>query len=126
MLFWIILCLIVYVVGLFLPPLFLVGRIGVSGYLGSRDDEPVPSDMHGRANRASRNFTESLAPFLGLAILAMVVDGADMDSAMFGAQIFVIARIVYIPLYLLGVPVIRSGAWIAGFVGLILMAAALV
>ncbi|MEL6296577.1 MAG: MAPEG family protein, partial [Pseudomonadota bacterium] len=65
------------------------------------------------------------APFLALGILAMVVEGADQSLALLGAQLFVVARIAYIPLYMLAVPVVRSGAWIAGFVGMIMMAYAL-
>ncbi|MEL6102574.1 MAG: MAPEG family protein [Pseudomonadota bacterium] len=125
MLTWILLGLVVYTLGLFLPSFFTVSEMGLGGYLGSRDDEPDAQAMHGRAARAHRNFSESLAPFLALGILAMVVEGADQSLALLGAQLFVVARIAYIPLYMLAVPVVRSGAWIAGFVGMIMMAYAL-
>lgn len=126
MLFWIVFCLVVYTAGLFLPSLFLVGRMGVADYMGSRDDEPTRGDIHGRADRAHRNFCESLPVFLALAVLSMIVPDTDQGLALLGAQIFVIARIAYIPLYLMAVPVIRSGAWIAGFVGLIMMTVSLI
>jgi len=126
MLTWILLALVIYYAGVFLPPLFLLPRIGIMSYLGSRDADPDPSVHQARAERATSNYQENLAPFLGLAVLALVVPNADMDQAVLGAQLFVLARLVYIPLYLIGVPVVRSAAFIAGFVGLIIMGLALV
>ena len=42
-----------------------------------------------------------------------------------GAWTWLIARIVYIPLYLAGVPYIRSLAWLVSVVGLVVMMATL-
>ncbi|MCA0873972.1 MAPEG family protein [Seohaeicola saemankumensis] len=126
MLFWILCALLLYYVGVFLPSLFLVPRIGVPSYLGSRDSEPEPTVLQARAARATANLQENLATFLTLAILAMVLPQADQAQAVLGAGIFVIARLVYLPLYLLAVPVARSAVWTAGFAGLIVMGLALV
>jgi len=125
MLFWIICALLLYYVGVFLPSLFLVPRIGVPSYLGSRDSEPEPTVLQARATRATANLQENLAPFLALAILAMVLPQADQAQALMGAKVFVIARLVYLPLYMLAVPVARSAVWTAGFAGLIVMGLAL-
>ncbi len=43
-----------------------------------------------------------------------------------GAVIWIVARIVYLPLYAFGIPRVRSLAWLASLVGLALMLAALV
>lgn len=125
MLFWILIALLIYYVGVFLPSLILVPRIGLPSYMGSRDADPDPTVIQARAKRATANLQENLAPFLALAILAMVVPAADMAQAVLGAKVFVIARLVYLPLYMLAVPVARSTAWTVGFVGLIVMALAL-
>ena len=123
---WILLALVIYYVGVFLPGLFLLPNIGIMSYLGSRDADPDPSVHQARAQRATRNFQENLAPFLGLGALALVVPNANMDQAVLGAQLFVLARLVYVPLYLFAVPVARSVAYTVGFVGLIKMGLALI
>jgi len=38
-----------------------------------------------------------------------------------GGSIWVIARIIYIPLYLLGIPYIRSIVWLISILGLVIM-----
>ena len=126
MLTWILLALIVYYAGVFLPSLFLIPRIGLGAYLASRDGDPDPGVVHARAKRATSNLQENLAPFLALAILSFVVPDTDQALAVLGAQVFVLGRLAFVPLYLLAVPLARSVAYTAGFVGLIMMALALV
>ena len=133
---WLLLGIAVHFLAVFLPGLFLVPQMGLMGYLGSRDGEPEAQGLYGRARRALRNSNENMAAFVGLAAAAMALHAAqgdavilpvgspgvvDMDLAITGAMVFVIARAAFLPLYLLGVPVLRSAAWIAGFVGLIMM-----
>ncbi len=126
MVFWIIAGVGVHYIAVFLPALFVLAGLGLGGYLGSRDAEPAPGPHHGRAQRALRNAQENFAPFVALALLALVVPGADVGLATTGAAVYVLARLAYLPLYLLAVPVLRSVAWTGGFAGLILIAAALV
>ena len=125
MLIWIFLALMVYYAGLFLPSLFLIPRIGLGQYLGSRDGDPEPGKTAGRAKRAHANFQENLAPFLTLGVLAMIVPDVDMAMAILGAKVFVFARAAFLPLYVLAVPVVRSAAWTAGFIGMVMMGYAL-
>ncbi|MCB1339340.1 MAG: MAPEG family protein [Maritimibacter sp.] len=126
MLTWIFVVLAIYYIGLFLPSLLLLPRIGIPAYVGSRDADPEPHPVHARAIRAHRNLLENLAPFLGLAVLALLLPGADGAAAARGAMIFAVARAVYLPLYLAAVPWLRSLSWTVGFVGLAMMALALV
>jgi len=123
---WILLALLIYYAGVFLPSLFLIPRIGIASYVGKRDSDPEPDAIAGRAQRASRNFQENLAPFLALALLALTVPDIDLPAAILGAQVFVVARLAYLPLYLFAVPVLRSAAYTLGFIGLIMMAMALI
>ena len=125
MLVWLLLGTVVYAVTLFVPSLFLVSTIGYGRYLGTRDDDPAPAPRHGRALRASRNFIENYPIFMGLGILALVVPEADMAQASLGAMLFVLARIAYLPLYILAVPFLRSGAFVLGWIGTVLMGLAL-
>ena len=126
MLVWILLSLIIYYAGVFLPSLFLIPRIGITTYMSARDKDPAPEAMHGRAQRASRNMQENLAPFLALAILAYVVPGADMDAAILGAQLFVFGRVAFLLLYILAVPYVRSLAYTMALIGMVMMALALI
>jgi len=126
MLYWILAAMAVYLVGVFLPSLPLIGQIGLKDYLGSRDADPAPGKFRARAQRATRNMQETLQVFLALAVLSMVVPGSDAAQALLGAQIYVLARAAYLPLYLAGIPVLRSAAFIVGLAGMLILALAMV
>lgn len=129
----ILLTLALYFIQALLPPTFdyvLPGKL-VQGF-GARDNPPPATVFGNRSRRALANMTENLANmtentvlFLPLAILAIVLDRAN-GLATTGALVFLLARITYVPLYILGVPTIRSGVWTVGVVGLLMMAAALI
>ena len=87
---------------------------------------PTPSPLHGRAQRASRNYKENYPVFMALGILALVVPEADMGLAVMGAMTFVLARLIYLPLYLAAIPALRSTAFTVGWLGMIAMGWALV
>ena len=89
--------------------------------LGARDTPP-PATLKGtRARRALTNMTENMLLFLPLAILAIVLEKVG-GLAIIGAAVFFLARATYLPLYLFGVPTLRSLAWIMGLLGLSLIA----
>lgn len=125
MLTWLLLGTAIYYATMFAPSLFLISGIGLGKYLGSRDEEPVVNRYHGRAKRAARNFRENYPVFMALGLLVLVVPGADMGQAGLGAMLFVLARVVYLPLYLWPVLMLRSLAYTVGLIGLGLMALAL-
>lgn len=121
MVFWILAALVVYYVHLFLPSMIRIPQIGLSRYVGSRDDLPALPAIGQRAERAHNNLRENMIPFLALAVLSIAL-GAVNATAILGAQMFVLARIVYLPCYLFAVPWLRSTVWSVGFIGLVLMA----
>ena len=88
--------------------------------LGPRDHMRPLTVTGQRAARALANMHEALPVFLGLALMNLIV-APEASLAVTGAWVFLIARIVYVPLYLSGVPVVRTIAWVAGWFGLILM-----
>ena len=47
------------------------------------------------------------------------------EQALLGAQVFIWARLVYLLIYILGITYLRSAVWVAGIVGLAMMAMAL-
>ncbi|KQT42881.1 hypothetical protein ASG43_15070 [Aureimonas sp. Leaf454] len=94
---------------------------GLGWNAGARDGEAKPlGPMAGRAERALKNFQETYPAFVALA-LGLAVTGRTGGIGETGAWLWLVARIVYIPLYLFGIPYIRSLAWAASLLGLVLM-----
>ena len=92
---------------------------------GPHDEERKPNNVYaGRADRALKNLLETYPAFVALA-LALALTAKTGGWGATGAQIWFWARIVYLPLYLLGIPYIRTVAWTVSIVGLIMMLIAL-
>lgn len=89
--------------------------------LSARDEPLEVSVTTGRAQRAATNYLESLPAFLALVLLAMI---REVDVSQLACY-WLIARLVYLPCYLLGLPYVRSGVWIASLVCLVFMAVSL-
>ena len=100
-------------------------ELGSAWNAGPRDEAREPQGiLPGRAARASRNFQETYPAFVGL-LLGLAFLGAASGLGVAGGWLWLIARIAYIPLYLAGVPYIRSLAWLVSVVGLVIMMATL-
>ena len=94
---------------------------GIQWNVGARDAAPAPvSALAGRLERAYRNFMETF-PFFAAAVLAAHAMNRFSWLTLVGSQVYLIARIVYLPLYAGGVPVIRTVVWTIATVGLILV-----
>ena len=94
------------------------GEFGSAYLVGPRDtNRAVKGIVHGRATRALNNYMENLAPFVGLDVALI----ATQHTGGLGATIWILGRIAYLPLYLLGVSFARSAAWGVGLVGLLMM-----
>jgi len=100
------------------------GESKVAEALGNRDHQRPLTVVGERAARALGNMQEGLPVFLALALMNMIAaPGAGL--AVTGAWVFLIARILYVAIYLAGVPVVRTLCWTAGLVGLGMMVAPL-
>ena len=94
--------------------------------LGPRDDNRQSGNvMAGRLKRALENLLETYPAFVALA-LALAVTGKTGGIAATGAWVWLIARVVYVPLYAFGVPAVRTLAWVVSVVGLLMMLVRLV
>jgi uncharacterized MAPEG superfamily protein len=100
----------------------LVAPIRGAAYnAGPRDEGQPPLGKYpGRAQRALENFKETYPAFVALA-LALAVTARTGGNGALGAWLWFGARAVYLPLYVLGVPWLRSVAWGVSLLGLILM-----
>ena len=88
--------------------------------LGNRDHLPPLTIVGRRAERALSNMQEALPVFLTLALLNMIV-GTAAGTAVTGATIFLVARVVYVGIYMAGIPVVRTLVWGASWAGLVMM-----
>ena len=86
-------------------------------FLSSRDENTKISAHAQRANRALKNLLETFPIFIGLAILSLIKDVDNSSIALF----WLTFRIIYVPVYVLGINYIRTGIWAASLICLILM-----
>jgi uncharacterized MAPEG superfamily protein len=95
-------------------------QVGLPAIAGNRGGLPEATGWAGRAQRAHRNMLESLVVFAALVLLAQAVGKANAATAL-GAQLFFWARLVYAPVYIAGIPWLRTVVWFASILGLILI-----
>ena len=85
---------------------------------GPRDEDlPPPAPIVGRLSRAQANFLETF-PLMIAAVLIVSAAGLTGKWTGIGAWVWLGARVAYLPLYAMGVPVVRSLAWVAAIVGM--------
>jgi uncharacterized MAPEG superfamily protein len=88
--------------------------------LGNRDHVRPLTVVGQRAKRALDNMHEALPVFLALALMNMIV-GTAAGMAITGATVFLIARAVYVGVYMSGIAVVRTLVWVVGWIGLGMM-----
>jgi uncharacterized MAPEG superfamily protein len=95
-------------------------------WLAGPRDEAVPAytGPAGRLDRAFRNFMETF-PMFAAAVVAAYLMAKLSTLTMWGAGLYVAGRALYVPLYVAGVPVLRSLIWTVAFVGLLMVVVAL-
>jgi uncharacterized MAPEG superfamily protein len=87
----------------------------------ARDTEMPPlTGIAGRLERASRNFLETFPVFVAAVLLVHLLGRQGVLSA-WGAVLYFISRLIYLPLYAAGVPIVRSLVWNVAFVGIVLV-----
>lgn len=93
-------------------------QYGTNWNMGARDEALPPlNPVAGRLARAQANFQETL-PIAIVALIGVVVAGRSSEMTMLGAHIWLGARILYLPVYALGIPKIRSLIFLVSLVGL--------
>ena len=104
---------------------YVLNRIAVGGLWGALDnpkpDAPPLSPWAQRLKAAHANSVENLVVFAPLAV-GVVLAGVTDETTALAAMAFVIARIVYIVVYTLGIPVLRTLAFLVGWVCIVALA----
>jgi uncharacterized MAPEG superfamily protein len=91
----------------------------------ARDEvKPPLAGIAGRLDRALTNYLETFPLFAAAVLIAHVAGQNDWMTAM-GAQLYLAARVAYVPLYAFGVPLVRSLVWNVATFGIILILVAL-
>lgn len=95
-------------------------QIGPAALIGNREGIPEPTGAAGRGLRAHRNLVENLLPF---AIVVLIARSAGISNGMtvLGAWLFLAARVVHAGCYIAGITGIRTLAWLAGGLGIVLI-----
>ena len=106
--------------------IFAAGQVRTKQYgttwnMGARDEElPPAKPLVGRLERAQSNFFETF-PIAIAAILIVQAAGLNNRWTAIGAVVWLVARVVYLPLYALGIPVVRTLVFMASLVGLLMV-----
>lgn len=117
--------LVLAIVQILLPATSRTQETGLAYNAGARDRPGPPvGTVTGRLQRAQNNLFETL-PLFAIAILVAHSAGREGTLTLIGAWLYLIARVAYVPLYAMGIPVIRSIVWGASLLGLILVIVAI-
>ena len=89
-------------------------QVGLEMLVKPRDDMPKLTGVAGRLERAQLNSIVAMALFAP-AVLILQMKGLATPGTLLTAQVFLIARIAYVPAYAAGLPWVRSLIWVVGF-----------
>lgn len=105
-------------VHIFIATRFKTAQYGRAWNVGARDEDLAPANvMTGRTARAQANFAETF-PIAMVALLGVVIADRTSDMTALGGWIWLGARVVYLPLYMSGVRVVRTLVYTISLIGL--------
>lgn len=90
-------------------------QLGMGYLLSSRDEHRTVKGISGRLNRALDNSVTAMVLFAP-AVLILTLTQSTSAQSLLAAQVFLIARVVYLPAYAFGITGLRSLAWMVGIV----------
>ena len=98
---------------------------GLSYNLSARDVVPPSvTPLTARFQRIFRNFRETFVYF-AVAVLVVTALAKNSPHSALGAQIYFWSRLIYVPVYAAGIPVVRTVIWTASIVGLVMVLGAI-
>jgi uncharacterized MAPEG superfamily protein len=106
--------------------LWRVGALSPAGLeraFGNRSHIPEAAPAAARADRAAKNMVENMVLF-AVVLTAARLGGADAHALTPGAAMFFWARLAYWPVYILGIPYLRTALWATSLCGLVWIAIA--
>ena len=117
--------LVLALVQILLPSTLRTQETGAQYNMSARDGAaPPPRPVTARLQRAQANLFETL-PLFAAAVLIAHVAGIHGALTLWGCWLYLLARIVYLPLYAAGIPVLRTLVWLVSLAGLVMILFAL-
>lgn len=101
-------------------------QVGNAYTVGARDQNLQPIGVAARLDRAQRNFLETFAIFAAAVLMLEVLHRTGGPLSTYGSVIYLGGRVLFLPLYALGVPWLRTFSWNAATAGLVMVMAAIV
>ena len=93
-------------------------EVGTDYTLGPRDTHVELSPLAGRLKRAYYNHLESL-PLFAIGVLVAHVSGASNSATALACQVYLGARVLYVPAYVVALPLLRSLIWSVAFLAIL-------
>ncbi len=108
------------IVILLIQVLLAASEFGLSYLATPRDEKREQTGMGGRSLRCLENSVVAMALFAP-AVLLLAVQDAFTGLTLLCAQAFLISRVLYSVVYLMGVPWLRTILWLVGFFATVYM-----
>ena len=113
--------LVLALVQILLPSTLRTNETGAQYNMSARDGAaPPPRPVTARLQRAQANLFETL-PLFAAAVLIAHVAGVQGALTLWGCWLYLLARVVYLPLYAAGIPVLRTLVWLVSMAGLVMI-----
>lgn len=95
-------------------------QVGNRYTVGARDENLQPTGVAGRLHRAQKNFLETFAIF-AVCVLIVHLTNAYGPFSYWGSVLYLTGRTLFLPLYAMGVPWLRTFSWNLATMGLVLV-----
>ena len=118
-------CVVLTFVEVIVAVLLAQAEVGLGMLAGNREGLEPLTGFAGRAQRAHWNMLESLPLFIALVLVAHIAGRAN-GATVTGCELFFWGRFFHWILYVIGVPWLRTVAWVISVIGLIVIFAQLV
>jgi uncharacterized MAPEG superfamily protein len=96
------------------------GERNASWLLGPRDEPKPVGVVAARLDRALANFQQTF-PLFAAALIACDFAGKFGTLTYWGAILYVVGRLLFVPIYAAGLPVVRTLVWTASMVGIVMV-----
>lgn len=111
-------------VQLFLVAFMSSQQRGMAWNMSPRDKTvPELAGVGGRLERAFKNFKETFSFFVAVILIVQITTTGNSSSAL-GAQMYFWARVLYVPVYAAGIPMLRSLIWLVSIIGIFMVLSA--
>lgn len=113
--------LVLALVQILLPSSLRNRETGTQYNMSARDEAGPPvGKVTARLKRAQANLFETL-PLFAVAVLIAHLAAVHNSLTLYGAALYLGARVLYLPLYAFGIPVVRTLVWCISMLGMLML-----